>query len=496
MSSISVVPSARIVIADDDPSVLHSMSWVLREHGYDVATAQSGGDLVTELTARTPDLLLLDIVMPGEDGYDLLTRIKQDERWRDLPVLMVSSQAPEEAAERTLQLGASDYIRKPFKPRELVARVQTQLRLSSVLRSARTELRRAEADLERARGEAESRRKLVDILNDVTGELSADEIYQILAGRVARALSLARCSVILARPGDERGIVASAFDAPALRNSEVDLHLYPEIRTALEEGRAVLVEDLKSNPLFSELREEWAARGTNVPVRSVIALPFKLERSRTGGVFFLRRLADEPSLGPADVEFADAVIKAAAAAIQRAQAIETTRSENARLEVLAHTDPLTQTLNRRALTERLNAEMDRARRYQAVLSLLMLDIDYFKTVNDKYGHVVGDEVLRTVAGFLQSAVRSVDIVARYGGEEFVVVLPETTLNGGATFAERVLAQIAKHRFGSPEAPFSITASVGVALYPSEGVATAEDLVARADEALYRAKDGGRNRVSV
>jgi two-component system cell cycle response regulator len=487
--------STHILIADDDPSVLHSMSWVLREQGYDVTTAQGGAQLIAELSERIPDLLLLDVVMPDQNGYDLLATLKADERWRDIPVLMVSSQSPDDATERTLGLGAADYIKKPFKPRELIARVQAQLRLGAVLRSTRDALRTAEEKLIRAREEVESRRQLVDILHEVTGELSADEIYHILAGRVARALSLSRCSVIIARMGDSHGLVATAFDAPALRGTQIDLRGYPEIRTALEQGRPVLVEDLQTHPLYTDIREEWTRKGIKVPVRSVIALPFTLDGAQAG-VFVLRRMLNERSLTTDDVEFADAVIKAAVAAIQRAHAIETTKSENARLEVLAHTDPLTQVLNRRALTTRLSAEMERARRYEAVLTMLMLDLDHFKVVNDMHGHLVGDDVLRTVAGFVQSAIRSVDIVARFGGEEFVVALPETTLSGGMVFAERVLAQIAKHPFPGTNGPFSITASVGVAVYPGDGIGTVEDLFARADEALYRAKAAGRNRVAV
>ncbi len=488
----------RILVADDDPNVLHSVSWVLREQGYAVSTAQGGTELITQLDSEVPDLLLLDVAMPGHDGYDLLARIKSDERWSDIPVLMVSSQAPEEAAERTLGLGAADYIKKPFKPRELIARVQAQLRLFALLRSTRAALRNAEEDLVRARDKAESRRALVDILHEVTGELSSDEIYQILAGRVARALSLSRCSVILAQVGDKYGIVATAHNAPSLRNLEIDLRLYPEVQRALETGKPVLVEDIETDALYDDIRNEWSEKQIFVPVRSVIALPFSLDRAQSG-VFFLRRMRDEPTLTVDDVEFADAVIKAAVAALQRAQAIETvetTKIENARLEVLAHTDPLTQVLNRRALTTRLSAEMERARRYQAVLTMLMLDLDHFKVVNDTHGHLVGDDVLRTVAGFLQSAIRSVDIVARYGGEEFVVVLPETGFAGGMVFAERVLAQIARHPFGATHGPLSITASVGIAVYPGEGIGSVEDLFARADEALYRAKAGGRNRVAV
>jgi two-component system cell cycle response regulator len=487
--------SSRILVADRDADVLTTASAVLMEQGYSVVCVKTGAELFAEMLTQAPDLLILEADMPDGDSYDVLARLKADERWRDIPVMMFSAQAPEEAAEKTLGLGAADYIRKPFKPRELIARVQAHLRSRALLRSTRDALRSAEEELHRAREEAENRRSLFEILHEVTGDVSADEIYHILARRVARALSLSRCSVILAKAGDTFGIVATAFDNPALRNKEIDLTLYPEIRSALEQGHPVLVEDLQTNSLYADVRKVWEAKGVTVPVRSAIALPFSLNRQRAG-VFFLRRMQNEPPLATEDVEFADAVIKAAVMAIQRAQVIETAKSENARLEVLAHTDPLTQVVNRRALFTRLGAELDRAKRYQSVMSVLMLDIDHFKDVNDTHGHLAGDDVLREVAGLLQSAIRSVDVVARFGGEEFVVVLPETPLAGAVTFAERIRAQIEMHPFCPEQGPFSITVSVGVAAFPSEGVESIEDLFARADDALYRAKAEGRNAVAV
>ena len=486
--------SSRILVADDDPAILQTISWVLKEHGYDVVSAQGGAALFEQLEARLPDLVLLDVMMPDADGFQVLERIKSDDRWRDLPVLMVSSLPPEEATVKTLGLGAADYIRKPFRVRELLARIQAQLRTRAVLRSARDALRSTEEELVRAREEAESRRKLVDILHEVTGDLSSDEIYHILARRVARALSISHCSVVLAKPGDRVGIVATAFENPSLRNLEIQIDRYPEIRAALDHGRAVLIQDVRTSPLYAEIRKQWESEGREVTIRSVIALPFTLDRLQAG-VFFLRRTQDEPLLTQEDVEFADAVIRAAVASIQRAQMIETAKADNARLEALAHTDPLTQTLNRRALTVRLTAELERARRYDSVLTLLMLDLDHFKKVNDTHGHLVGDEVLREVALLLQNAVRSVDVVARYGGEEFVIVLPETAEEGGVVFADRIRERVEAEVFGQAEkVKLKLTASIGVANYPSPRVESVEDLFARADAALYRAKADGRNRV--
>jgi two-component system cell cycle response regulator len=487
------VSSARILVADDDRSVLDSLSGVLRDSGYDVAAANGRDSLFAELQKGAPDLLLLDVIMPGTDGVQLLQELKSDHRWRDIPVLMVSSLSPDEMTEKTFGLGAADFIRKPFRPRELIARVQAQLRLHRVLYSTRLALRSAEEELQRARDEAENRRKVVDILHEVTGDLSSDEIYHILARRVARALSLSRCSVILAKPGDAVGVVATAFDNPALRNVAINLYHYPEIRAALERGLPVLVEDLQSHPIYGEIRREWEANGTQVPVRSVIVLPFTLGQVQAG-VFFLRRMANEPRLTNEDVEFADAVIKAAVAAIHRAQLIETTKADNARLEVLAHTDPLTQALNRRALTVRLASEMDRARRYASVITILMIDLDHFKTINDTKGHLVGDDALRELVALLVESIRSVDVVARYGGEEFVVVLPETGLQGAVRFAERTRERIDKTAFVGAHGGVHITASIGVASFPGNEIETVEDLFARADEALYRAKAAGRNKV--
>jgi two-component system cell cycle response regulator len=231
-----------------------------------------------------------------------------------------------------------------------------------------------------------------------------------------------------------------------------------------------------------------------VTTRSVIALPFALEPTQAG-VFFLRRSVSEPPLTAEDVEFADTVIKAAVSANQRRKLLETTIADNRRLEVLAQTDPLTEVLNRRALTDRLSAEMERGRRYESTVSLLLIDLDHFKRINDTHGHLVGDDVLMEIAVLLQRAVRSVDVVARYGGEEFVIVLPETGIVGATAFAERMRELIESHEFNKARGQqVNLTTSIGVAIFPAPGVETVEDFFAAADQALYRAKAEGRNRV--
>jgi DNA-binding response OmpR family regulator len=122
-----LMAGARILVADDDVAVLESVTWLLQENGYEVIPANGGMACLEQLEHRAPDLLLLDILMPDADGCQLLERIKSEERWRDVPVLMLSAQPPEEASVRSLGLGAADFIRKPYRPKELLARVQVQL---------------------------------------------------------------------------------------------------------------------------------------------------------------------------------------------------------------------------------------------------------------------------------------------------------------------------------------------------------------------------------
>jgi two-component system cell cycle response regulator len=287
-------------------------------------------------------------------------------------------------------------------------------------------------------------------------------------------------------------VVAAAED-PALQAEPVALDRFPEVRAAFDTGLPVLVPDADTHPLYGPGRAVVGLDGHPAPLRSAIALPFSVDRGRHG-VFLLRRTAGEPPFAEADLEFAEAAITAAVAVIQRAQVVEHARADNARLERLAQTDPLTQLLNRRALTERLQQEMERALRYDASLALLLVDLDHFKAVNDTHGHLVGDDALRDLARLLLDTVRTTDVVARYGGEEFLVLLPETDDTGAEGFAERIRQAVEAHRFEAAGAALRLTASLGVAVFPAPRVHTAEDLFVRADAALYRAKADGRNRV--
>ncbi len=170
------------------------------------------------------------------------------------------------------------------------------------------------------------------------------------------------------------------------------------------------------------------------------------------------------------------------------------KKSNELLRELSNTDPLTHLYNRRYLTKVLNNELLRAERSGDCLALILLDIDHFKRVNDTYGHQNGDIVLSMIAEIVQKLLRCYDIAARYGGEEFILVLPGTTLAGGVEVAERLREEVQAITFAPPMGKLTVTISLGVAVFPSLSIDDMESLIRQADEALYRAKQSGRNRV--
>jgi diguanylate cyclase (GGDEF)-like protein len=170
------------------------------------------------------------------------------------------------------------------------------------------------------------------------------------------------------------------------------------------------------------------------------------------------------------------------------------KRSNEMLTQLSNTDPLTGLHNRRYLMDMLEREITRTKRKGTHLSLIMLDIDHFKRVNDLYGHQSGDQVLVAVAKLAASDLRSYDVTARYGGEEFVIALPETSHADALMIAERVRQHIELCSFTGPISQLKVTVSMGVATYPTDAISTIDDLFRDADAALYRAKKAGRNRI--
>jgi len=249
---------------------------------------------------------------------------------------------------------------------------------------------------------------------------------------------------------------------------------------AIERGESLSIADLagrvKSKPALGPGLDP-------AKTRSLMVHPLPLPDSSIGAVVFMSREAE--AFSGYVVRATEVLADVAAVAIHNAMLYR-------EMEERATTDGLTGLINHRSFQDQLCADLERAGRLGGKLSIALLDIDHFKKVNDTYGHPVGDEVLKAVAGALKSSIRKVDTAARYGGEEFVLILMGTDVRGALELCERVRKKVKKLRFVSGGREFGVTMSLGASVYPDDG-RKKERLIERADQALYRAKQSGRNR---
>lgn len=218
---------------------------------------------------------------------------------------------------------------------------------------------------------------------------------------------------------------------------------------------------------------------------TAVAVPLR-RGNRTIGVLALYGRGPEATFSDDDVHILQSLVRQAETAIENTFLYE----EATRLSI---TDGLTGLWNRRLFDLRMNEELQRAIRFQEPFGLLLVDLDHFKGINDRFGHQAGDAVLVELARRLTDATREVDVVTRFGGEEFALILPKTPVQGTMRLAAKVREVVADEPFAAGAASIPVSVSVGAAAYPDHGLSAA-DLLAAADAALYRAKANGRNRV--
>jgi diguanylate cyclase (GGDEF)-like protein len=291
----------------------------------------------------------------------------------------------------------------------------------------------------------------------------------------------AKCSILLLDESGTHLLHGAAPQLPDFYIRAIDgVAIGPEVGscgTAVYTKRRVIVPDIQQHPYWRGFRDLAASAG----LRACWSEPVFASTGKVLGAFAIY-YATQRTPDDADIERIHSLANLAGIAIEHKRAEEA-------IEVLATTDSLTGAFNRRAFGELLESEMARAKRYGIPLSLIMYDLDHFKQVNDTYGHIVGDEVLITVAGIVRKNIRSVDIFARSGGEEFMILSPQADIEGARQLAEKMRNAVADYPFGGAG---KVTASFGVTALESEDDSTL--FVKRADDALYKAKSSGRNRV--
>ncbi|HAH09816.1 MAG TPA: PleD family two-component system response regulator [Alphaproteobacteria bacterium] len=451
--------TARVLVVDDIPANVKLLEAKLGAEYFDVVTASNGLEALDKVASEKPDIVLLDVMMPGMDGFEVCRRIKKNPVTQHLPVVMVT--ALDQLSDRVtgLEAGADDFLTKPVNDVALFARVRSLVRLKTMV----DELR-----LRQATGESMG-------LGDTLDPAAED---QSVRGRILivedRPTSAQRIGETLERDNDI-AIVADVSEAVVrAKGGDFDLAI---ISLSLDRQDGLR--------LCATLRSLEATRQT--PILAIV---------EEGD---MKRLVRALDIGVNDylmrpIEGSELTARVRTQLRRKRFSDRLRHSLQLSLE-MAITDQLTGLFNRRYMSRHLNTLISSAAQSGKPVSFLILDIDYFKQVNDTYGHDVGDEVLREFASRISANVRGIDLACRYGGEEFVVVMPDTDLTFAYMVAERLRQSVADIPFPIAVSPgkLPVTISIGVTAIDGPGD-TADAMLRRADQALYRAKRDGRNRV--
>lgn len=329
---------------------------------------------------------------------------------------------------------------------------------------------------------------VLDILKQLSVRRSVHEILYVFTDQIATTVKADRCSVVRVWEHENTAHVLASHEDKSVDDVVIDLNKYPEVKATLDAKSKSIINNVRTDPVTKDVAEQLESMG----ITSILVVPIVLDNENVGS-FLLRTIKKGGSFTQRESDFCSIVCEAAANAIERADLFETIQKTNRSLERLATTDSLTGLYNRRYFITRIEEEIARTARYCVPMCCLLIDIDNFKKVNDTYGHLVGDEVLRSVADLTEQTVRTNDVVARYGGEELIILLPQTELVGARQQAERLLKRISSEKYNGLPDDHPITISIGVAINRADENLTADDFIKRADEALYEAKEGGKNR---
>ncbi|HYD32581.1 MAG TPA: PleD family two-component system response regulator [Azospirillaceae bacterium] len=452
--------SARVLVVDDVlPNVKLLAAKLTREY-FDVITAYNGPEALDLVKKESPDIVLLDVMMPGMDGFEVCEKIRSDPETNHIPVVMVTALSDVADRVRGLEAGADDFLTKPVNDIALFARVRSLVRLKMMMDEWR----------------------LRESTSGQLGVLSSTGSVQSESAEGARVLALEDSPLDLEKIAetlqrDSNDVVQTTTCGVALdRALTDDFDLVVISLTLLSEDGLRLCSQLRSHE-----------RTRQVPILLVVD-DGDLNRVAKG----LELGANDYVIKPLD---RNELLARVRTQIRRKRYQDRLRANYERSLSMALTDSLTGVFNRRYVNAHLPRLIERAIDSGKPLAVMMLDIDHFKAVNDTYGHNVGDEVLREVCTRISRNLRNFDLVARLGGEEFVVIMPDTEAESAVSVADRLRCLIGEEPFqvSAPVGHITVTISIGVSIGGYVGD-TAEGLVKHADEALYEAKRSGRDRV--
>ncbi len=454
-----------VLLVEDSPTQALRTKAVLISGGFEVEVCESGISAVEAAIKRQHDLILLDMNLPDIDGRQVAARLKSNPASSGIPVIFLTGVFREvQDLIEALEEGGDDYLVKPVEDGELLARVRASVRAKKV---------------QRALGQ------LVRILlsvnqvgNQLAGILDRATLLDSLVKLMKENFDYAQVNIFLLKDGDLLLEASSGGKDSDLAGSPAAEAVGPIVRAAVASG----------SPVRWDASVDEAEGPSSPNARWGLAVPFRSMGELRGVIEIL-------NMGPPAITEHDQL------AIQTLADLLGMAIHNAQLyrdmEELAMFDSLTGLPNRRSILSQLGTEFERSRRYQRSLTVLSVDVDTFKQINDVHGHPSGDKALGAVAQAIRDATRRVDLSGRLGGDEFIIGLPETDQERALIVAERLRKACARVELQDERGgEFRLSISVGIASLPETDVENLDEFLAAVDQALYRAKEDGRNRISV
>ena len=462
----------RVLLVGDVSARPYGMERALSRAGFHVIEAAGPAQGQSD-TGVKPDVTVVTAA-EADASLGMLVQALQAAWGGQVPLIAVLGSPDREGPARALTLGADDALASPVHLPELCARVEARAR-------------RRVGD--RAGGNGRVQELLLDMIEHARIDRRPADVLEVLAERMGRTLPRWDAAFVLADEPEGGARILAGTRGVASGELRIDIERYPELAESLRTGRAVVVTDVETDPLFEAARRRWSYEGTELPVRSVAALPMTAA-DRMVGVLLLRTREAGASLSASEEMFAMQVARAAA------RVVDADRRAPATANAAATSDLLTGLPTTDALDRRILEESERAKRYSLAFSLVLLDVDQQDALNTRLGRPTGDRLLSELGRMLQREVRASDFVARYGGDEFALVLAETGSHGARELVHRVRARLGVESFAGLPAGERPRVAAGIVAFPHPAVEETGDLLVLLEAALRRGKGQAEERIGV
>ena len=472
----------KVLIAEDDPVSGLVLERTLQRWGYEIIRAKDGEEAWEMYSVEPYPLVITDWMMPRADGLELCRRIRKSSSGRYTYVILLTAKSQKSELVEGMNTGADDFITKPFDSAELYARLRAGERVID-LEASLTAGHQAIEDVNLQLRRSIDRQQLINrLLRSLTSSLDIETILREAAEPLRQLFGASRSVIRLVDRASETLALVSENCAP--NTASMEGMSFP-IEKAGEEAEASYNSSWVSSDLsqagLSDQRVATKILAGGCAVKSILSEPL-IQQDEWFGDIGLHQCDTTRTWSDAEIQLLSTISQQVSVVVANAKLHRKVQEQSVR-------DSLSGLHNRRYFDETFALECERANRYNQQLSLVIVDLDFLKRINDEMGHLEGDEAIRQTGAILSTQSRRIDIATRFGGEEFAVILPQTPLSGATAAAEHWCHAINQSLIGN----IRLSASIGVASFPEHGN-TPELLLQAADTALYQAKKEGRNRV--